>query len=295
MFINIQIFFMIMGNRLESNQGLIKGQSLVSSNGHFLLAFQNDGNFVLYDKRHGVVNASTALWASNTDNDDGQWIRMQSDGNLVMRDRTELSGANVVWKTDTQGNPGSYLELKDSGNLEIIGTNWETDTTDPRLWTPSNFPLTFSDTHVVKGKLTAEVGEHGIGWIKVEGTHSGLTGSSKFGGRIALADSWGNITWMSDWVTVTVGADSITGTNTNDTRRDLEVPQDRIKLSVKGKTFLWRDPEDWINGRFDEEVIKFVTRANKVYKTIKGSEIWKDYQKSQVGENAPGDPPPTYE
>jgi hypothetical protein len=100
---------------------------------------------------------------------------------------------------------------------------------------------------------------------------------------------------MSDGVTVTVGADSITETNTKHTRRDLNVPQDRIKLSVKGATFLYRDPDDWVNGDFDDQVIEFITRGGRVYKTIKESEMWKDYQKSQIGENAPSSPPSTYE
>lgn len=79
-----------MGNRLQQNQSLMNGESLESPNGHFLLVFQGDGNLVLYNKRYGIVNASTAMWSSKTSHANGRWVCMQMHGNLVMRDRTDL-------------------------------------------------------------------------------------------------------------------------------------------------------------------------------------------------------------
>jgi hypothetical protein len=52
--------------------------------------------------------------------------------------------SHAIWSTHTYDNPGAYLELKNSGNLEIIKNNrtiWQTDTTDPRLWTPPSVKL----------------------------------------------------------------------------------------------------------------------------------------------------------
>jgi hypothetical protein len=53
-----------------------------------------------------------------------------------------------------------------------------------------------------------------------------------------------------------------------------------------------RDRNDFGEGRFDEQVMRFIVRSDAVYKTLKESEMWKDFEKSQVGTEAPASAPP---
>ncbi|MFC1836694.1 hypothetical protein ACFL2Q_18545 [Thermodesulfobacteriota bacterium] len=86
------------------------GQHLKSANGKFLLAFQKDGNLVLYR-----VSDDKPLWHTCTDGEKVEDLVMQDDGNLVIY----APGGKPIWASETDGNPGAYVRLQDDGNLVI--------------------------------------------------------------------------------------------------------------------------------------------------------------------------------
>jgi YD repeat-containing protein len=86
---------------------------IVSSDGHFELDFQGDGNVVMYDDWGGG-----AIWASNTV-DQAAVAVMQGDGNFVLYDG---DGNPVRW-SGTNGNGGAYLQLQNDGNLVIYAAD----------------------------------------------------------------------------------------------------------------------------------------------------------------------------
>ncbi len=119
--VSVVLFFVLTGagwasDTLKWGQILHRGTQLVSHNGRFRLDFQSDGNLVLYDR-------TQAIWSAGTQHRGGQRLVMQRDGNLVMY------GPNgPVWATNTSGNPESYLKLQDDGNLVIYRPVWSTKT-----------------------------------------------------------------------------------------------------------------------------------------------------------------------
>jgi surface antigen len=74
----------------------------------YKLRFQSDGNLVLADK------SEKALWATGTEGR-GERLVMQADGNLVIYD----SGNKPLWATNTSGNPGAFFAIQGDGNLVI--------------------------------------------------------------------------------------------------------------------------------------------------------------------------------
>ena len=98
------------GDRLQSNQGLMPGESIVSGDLSFKLVLQSDGNLVQYGKN------DTALWATNTQGHNDIWaVFMQTDGNLVVRD----THCQPLWASRTNGHPGAMFVVQDDGNLVI--------------------------------------------------------------------------------------------------------------------------------------------------------------------------------
>lgn len=85
------------------------GSSTFSPNGNFFLAFQNDGNVVLYQY------PAIPLWATNTVGSGATELIMQLDGNLVL-----LNGSTPVWASFTNDHAGAYLQIQNDGNLVII-------------------------------------------------------------------------------------------------------------------------------------------------------------------------------
>lgn len=107
---------------LIPDQSLAPGARLVSASGAFELAYQHDGNLVLYRLRDGA-----ALWASGTGAAPGRAL-MQMDGNLVL-----WSGdGRAVWSTGTIPYPGARLVLQNDGNLVVYSAHgaplWQTGT-----------------------------------------------------------------------------------------------------------------------------------------------------------------------
>ena len=74
----------------------------------YKLRFQSDGNLVLADK------SEKALWATGTEGR-GERLVMQADGNLVIYD----SANKPLWATNTFGNPGAFFAIQGDGNLVI--------------------------------------------------------------------------------------------------------------------------------------------------------------------------------
>jgi pimeloyl-ACP methyl ester carboxylesterase len=96
-------------DELAPGQTLYAGQKRTSGDGRFELAFQGDGNLVLYRLTDGV-----ALWASGTYAPDGE-AAMQTDGNLVVYDASGVPR----WSSGTSNYPGATLFVQNDGNVVI--------------------------------------------------------------------------------------------------------------------------------------------------------------------------------
>ncbi|NVJ60245.1 MAG: c-type cytochrome [Gammaproteobacteria bacterium] len=115
-------------NSLRADQQLDIGDSISSTDNAYRLALQSDGNLVLRRVADGE-----ALWASGTNGSGATRVRMQGDGNLVIR----AADGSAVWSSQTAGTGPAYLILHNDGNLAIYSENgarvWETSTSDGSL------------------------------------------------------------------------------------------------------------------------------------------------------------------
>lgn len=108
------------GDRLESYQGLMPGESLESPDGSWKLVLQIDGNLV-------QLANNEPRWSSNTNGVRNIWdVVMQGDGNLCIRDAHNTP----VWATKTDGNKGSSFVVQNDGNLVVYNAQnhpiWDT-------------------------------------------------------------------------------------------------------------------------------------------------------------------------
>lgn len=109
---------------MRANERLLPGESLRSANGLYELAYQNDGNLVLYTAQ-GVP-----LWATGTQWTNPGFVSMQWDGILVVYD----AGGFLVFDTaaDSGGHADSYLVVQNDGNVVIYDSSgqptWHTGT-----------------------------------------------------------------------------------------------------------------------------------------------------------------------
>jgi predicted Zn-dependent protease len=103
-------------DRLLSGARLLPGQQLTSLNGRYRLAYQADGNLVLYDD----VNRDTP-WSSGTAGTSAGQAVMQTDGNFVVYD----AQIKDQWVTGTTGNPNARLQVNDDGNVVVYKANDE--------------------------------------------------------------------------------------------------------------------------------------------------------------------------
>lgn len=112
------------GERLVAGQRLLPGQRLFSANGLYELAFQGDGNLVLYNEY------GRPLWASDTPDSNPGYLEMQADGNFAMYD---VDGVLLfdTWR-DTGGAHGAYVVVQNDGNVVIYNSGgfplWHTGT-----------------------------------------------------------------------------------------------------------------------------------------------------------------------
>lgn len=89
-------------------QSLMPGQQLVSADGRFVLQFQNNGNLV-------IMFGQTVLWSLGLNLTSPASASMQfSDGNFVIS-----STSGPVWSAGTNGHPGDYLVMQTDGDLVI--------------------------------------------------------------------------------------------------------------------------------------------------------------------------------
>lgn len=102
-------------DHLDPDESLAAGQSLLSFNRKYELAYQDDGNLVVYSNGAG---GKDALWASNTAGRASVTCAMQGDGNLVIYDASGVP----LWATSTYGNAGSKLFMQDDGNAVIYSS-----------------------------------------------------------------------------------------------------------------------------------------------------------------------------
>jgi hypothetical protein len=84
------------------------GKDLYSPSGEFRLAFQSDGNLVLYQKGWW----DSAIWDSKAWPNWGGGFKFQGDGHAII-----YNGNNLKWKNDRNGNPNSFLVVQNDGNL----------------------------------------------------------------------------------------------------------------------------------------------------------------------------------
>ena len=107
---------------LSPDQSLFAGQEIHSGDGRFTLAYQGDGNLVLYQSGVGPI------WASGTGGTSAGRAIMQADGNFVIYDGV----GTPVWNTGTSGSSGAYLVVQNDGNVVLYsaggGGLWDTGT-----------------------------------------------------------------------------------------------------------------------------------------------------------------------
>lgn len=98
-------------SELHEGQQLAPGQQIGSPDRRYLLAYQGDGNLVIYR-----VADSLAVWASGTYGTSAGRAVMQADGNFVVYN----AGGAPVFHTSTFGNPGSFLRLQNNGSIAVF-------------------------------------------------------------------------------------------------------------------------------------------------------------------------------
>lgn len=119
-------------DHLNGGWGLPQGYNIMSGNGQYSLTQQSDGNTVLYHNGSGM-----ALWWTGS-NTPGDYIIMQSDGNLVVYSGPVINGTCpsncAIWNTGTAGNPGAYVVLQNDGNLVLYTAS------GGYLWSSGTYP-----------------------------------------------------------------------------------------------------------------------------------------------------------
>ena len=94
---------------------LVAGQTLSANEflnaGQYQLIMQGDGNLVEY-------SGGAALWSSGTAGDVGDYLVLQSDGNLVIYPPT----GSALWNSGTEGNAGDSFDVQTDGNLVIYSS-----------------------------------------------------------------------------------------------------------------------------------------------------------------------------
>lgn len=162
------------GDRLTNGAALAPGQSLVSASGKYELAFQRDGNLVVYNRDPAARDK--ALWEIGTDSGRGHTCVgaeavMQADGNFVVYNAQK----KACWASNTNGHAGAFVVMQDDGNAVIYdhgvtpnpsgkGAHWDTRTTGGHKPPSSNilktaasivkpFASAVTDTENLVGKI----------------------------------------------------------------------------------------------------------------------------------------------
>lgn len=106
------------GSRLTTGQTLLENQYLSSENRKFIAKMQSDGNFVVY-------NTDAPLWATGTNGQGvgSKSIKMESNGNIVMRDSTGATMWHLWGQSGTNNRIAVKLIMQDDGNLVAYDSN----------------------------------------------------------------------------------------------------------------------------------------------------------------------------
>jgi len=96
---------------LGTGSWMHKGKMLLSPNGEYRLAMQNDGNLVIYSPRR-------AIWATHTTHVGATDLIMQGGGNLVVYGR-----GKTFWSSGTNHKGASQLAMQSDGNLVIYDSH----------------------------------------------------------------------------------------------------------------------------------------------------------------------------
>jgi hypothetical protein len=111
-------------SQLLAGETLLAGHYLNSSNGRYSLRMQPDGNLVL--RRRADMQA---LWDTHTWGNPGARAIMQKEGNLAV-----YSGTAALWWTSPWDRPGASLIVQPDGNVVIYHDTrpiWATNTHQP--------------------------------------------------------------------------------------------------------------------------------------------------------------------
>lgn len=100
-------FAAVTARTIAPNTVLNPGDEAVSDSGNTKLAYQGDGNLVVYVRRSGVMPSMTGSdwvprWASNTYRKPAGRCVMQGDGNLVVYQ----PDGKAIWSSNTRGTRG---------------------------------------------------------------------------------------------------------------------------------------------------------------------------------------------
>lgn len=96
-------------DELGPGESLRPGDSRTSANGEYTLAYQGDGNLVLYRNSDG-----RPLWFTSTPGPAGE-AAMQGDGNFVVYS----AAGQPQWSSGTVGHSGARLAVQSDGNLVV--------------------------------------------------------------------------------------------------------------------------------------------------------------------------------
>lgn len=121
---------------VTAEQTLNPNDTFGSGDGRFKVAFQGDGNLVLYQ---GTGSSKVVLWSAGVQIGAPPPLQFpaktvfQNDGNLVVYWQTNIVGSEFpVWESNTDGNPGAILDVQNDGNFVIKRANgtiiWSTNT-----------------------------------------------------------------------------------------------------------------------------------------------------------------------
>lgn len=110
----------------RTDQKLLSDQAIYSPNGNFQFRMQSDGNLVVYQKSE--TDWVPLGWATYTVGTGATDAYFQSDGNLVLYTST----GQPVWSSDTYIYHCAVLAVKDDGNVTITSPDgvivWQTGT-----------------------------------------------------------------------------------------------------------------------------------------------------------------------
>lgn len=97
-------------DRLQPGERLLAGESLTSADGRYELAYQSDGNLVLYDGATGV-----ALWWTGTVSEAPGEAVMQGDGNFVVYN----ADGTPLWWSGTVGYDNAEVVVQGDANVVV--------------------------------------------------------------------------------------------------------------------------------------------------------------------------------